>query len=136
MGLVVPDVLEVEILTEKLTPALTLRLYGNNVTPSGSSSTASFIEIAGGGYASKPLTFANWIITAGDPSIALYNATQTWLFTGPINAPGSIYGYFVTRNSDGKLMWAERFASTIVPFAPIGGSKINVFPKFTAQSQF
>lgn len=136
MGLVVPDALENEILTEKLTPALTLKLYGNNATPAGSSSAASFTEIAGGGYVSKPLTFANWSIVSGDPSSAMYNTTQTWTFTGPINAPGTIYGYFVTRNSDGKLMWAERFASGVVPFAPVVGSKINVAPKFTAQSQF
>lgn len=136
MGLVVPDALEVEILTEKLTPALTLRLYGNNATPIGASSTAGFTEIAGGGYANFPLTFPHWGITPGDPSVAIYDAVQIWNFTGPINAPGSIYGYFVTRNSDGKLMWAERFASTIVPFAPIAGSKIQVFPRFTGQSQF
>lgn len=136
MSLVVPDVLEVEILTEKLTPALTLKLYGNDVTPSGSSSAASFNEIAGGGYTNKPLTFANWTITAGTPSTGVYNATQIWIFTGPIDPPGSIYGYFVTRNSDGKLMWAERFPSGQVPFSPVAGSRINVLPRFTAQSQF
>lgn len=136
MPQVISNVLEVEILTEKLTPALTLRLYGNNVTPSGASSAASFTEIAGGGYANKPLTFANWGIVAGDPSLATYNALQNFNFTGVINAPGTIYGYYVTRNSDGKLMWAERFPAANVPFAPIAGSKIAVLPKFSAQSLF
>lgn len=136
MGLVVPDALEVEILTEKLTPALTLKLYSNNVTPSGASSAAAFTEVTGGGYASKPLTFANWVISAGDPSSAVYNATQQWTFTGATGGPGTIYGYYVTRNSDGKLMWAERFPSAVVPFAPVAGSIIKVLPKFTAQSQF
>ena len=136
MPQVIPNALEVEILTEKLTPALTLKLYGNNATPSGSSSAASFTEIAGGGYVSKPLTFANWGIVSGDPSVATYNAMQTWDFTGVINAPGTVYGYFVTRNSDGKLMWAERFPAANVPFAPIAGSKIQVLPKLSAQSLF
>ncbi len=136
MSLVVPNALEVEILTQKLTPALSMKLYGNNATPSGSSSAASFTEIAGGGYLAKPLTFANWAITAGDPSVALYNAIQTWTFTGPINAPGTVYGYFVTRDSDGLLMWAERFSAALVPFVPIVGSIIKVFPRFTAQSEF
>ncbi len=136
MGLVVPDVLEVEILTEKLTPNLSLKLYGNNVTPSGSSSAASFTEIAGGGYLAKPLTFVNWSITGGDPSVAIYSLVQKWTFTGPINAPGTIYGYYVTRDSDGKLMWAERFSAGVVPFSPIVGSIIQVLPRFTAQSQF
>jgi hypothetical protein len=136
MSMIVPDAYEVEVLTNLFTSALTLRLYGNNATPSGSSSSASFTEIAGGGYAALPLTFANWIIAAGDPSSATYIAVQSWTFTGAINAPGTIYGYFVTRDSDGKLMWAERFANALVPFSPIAGSKISILPVYDAQSLF
>jgi hypothetical protein len=136
MSQVVPDALEVEVLTTLLTPALTLKLYSNNVTPTGLSSAASFTEVSGGGYTSLPLTFANWTITSGDPSSAVYNATQSWNFTGVTSAPGTIYGYYVIRNSDGKLMWAERFSSGLVPFTPIAGSIIRVLPKFTAQSEF
>lgn len=136
MSLVVPNTLEVEVLTDLMTSALTMKLYGNDATPAAGSSAASFNEISGGGYASKPLTFANWSISAGDPSQAVYNATQQWTFTGPISGTGNVYGYFVTRNSDGKLMWAERFPSAVVPFVPIAGSIIKVLPRFTAQSQF
>lgn len=136
MSQVVPNQLEVEILNTLLNTALTLRLYGNNVTPSGLSTAATFTEIAGGGYAGIPLTFANWNIVSGDPSQASYNAVQKFNFTGAINAPGSIYGYYVTRNSDGHLMWAERFAAALVPFAPVAGSIIQVLPIFTAQSAF
>lgn len=136
MSLVVPNTLEVEVLTDLMTDALTMKLYGNDATPAAGSSAASFTEISGGGYASKPLTFANWSISAGDPSQAVYNATQQWTFTGPISGTGNVYGYFVTRNSDGKLMWAERFPSAVVPFVPIAGSIIKVLPRFTAQSQF
>jgi hypothetical protein len=136
MSLVVPDTIEVEVLTTLLTPALTLRLYSNNATPDHSSSAATFTEVSGGGYANKPLTFANWGIVAGDPSIATYNANQIYTFTGPTDAPGSIYGYYVTRNSDGHLMWAERFPVANVPFIPIAGSQILILPKFSAQSLF
>ena len=136
MGLVVPNALEVEILTDKLNTPLTLRIFGNNYVPIGISLVANFTEIAGGGYLTKPLTFANWIIIAGDPSTATYNAQQIWTFTGPINAPFTIFGYYVTRNSDGKLMWAERFPMGLVPFTPINGSIIKVIPKFAAQSEF
>jgi|SRR5215467_4360497 len=136
MSQVVPNQLEVEILTNLLNTAITLRLYGNNATPAAGSTAASFTEIAGGGYAAKALTFANWVITAGDPSTAQYNAVQQFIFTGVINAPGTIYGYYVTRNSDGHLLWAERFAAALVPFAPIAGSQINILPAFSAQSQF
>jgi hypothetical protein len=136
MSQVVPNALEVEVLTTLLTPALTLRLYGNNATPAGASTAASFTEIAGGGYVAKALTFANWSIAAGDPSTGLYNILQQFNFTGVINAPGTIYGYYVTRNSDGKLIWAERFSAALVPFAPVAGSTISIVPAFNAQSQF
>lgn len=136
MSLIVPNELETEILTDKLNTALTLRLYGNNVTPTGTTTAGAFTEIAGGGYTNKALTFGNWTITSGDPSTAVYNTTQEWTFTGVIDAPGTIYGYYVTRNSDGKLMWSERFPSAIVPFSPIAGSIIRVLPRFSAQSQF
>lgn len=135
MGLVVPDAAEIRALTYILTPSLTLRIFGNNATPSATSVAASFTEIAGGGYANKPLTFANWTLTAGTPSVALY-AQQTWLFTGAINAPGTIYGYFVTRDADGLLMWAERFGAAAVPFTPVLNSIVQVTPRFTGGSVF
>lgn len=134
MGFVVPNTIEIEVINSLLTPALTLRLYGNNVTPNNLSVTANFTEITGGGYANKPLTFANWNIGGGDPSEAQYGALQNWIFTGPVDAPNTIYGYYVTRNSDNKLMWAERFPAANVPFSPIAGSKIAVLPKFDCQS--
>ena len=136
MGLVVPDVLEVETLNNVLGSPLTLRLYSNNKVPAGGDNAAAYTEVAGGGYASFPLTLANWNIVAGTPSAATYNAVQIWTFTGVTNAPGTIYGYFVTRNSDGKLMWAERFPAASVPFNPVAGSIIRILPKFTVGSQF
>ncbi len=136
MSLIVPDAVEVIVLNFLLTNALTLRLYGNDVTPVGTTTVSAFTEIVGGGYANKPLTFANWTVTAGDPSVAVYSATQVWTFTDVINSPGSVYGYYVTRNSDNQLMWAERFPAILVPFAPINGSIIKVLPRFLAQSLF
>jgi hypothetical protein len=135
MSLKVPDAIEVEVLTTLLTPAHTLRLYGNDKTPADADVAANYTEISGGGYANKPLTFANWTITAGAPSSAVYSG-QTWIFTGPVNAPGTIYGYYITRNTDGKLLLAERFPAANVPFSPVNGSKIVVLPKLTAESQF
>lgn len=136
MSLIVPNAQEVEVLTARLTNPLTMRLYGNDVTPNGSTTVAAFTEITGGGYATKPLILANWGITAGDPSVAIYNAIQTWTFTGVIDPPGTIYGYYVTRDSDGLLMWSERFPAANVPFSPVNGSLVRVLPKYTAQSAF
>lgn len=135
MSLVVPNVAEVDALTKILTPSMTMRLYGNNIFPVGASVAGSFTEIAGGGYANKPLVFAGWVIVAGTPTTATY-AIQTWNFTGAINAPGTIYGYFVTRDSDGMLMWAERFAAGVVPIVPVAGSVISVTPTFTGESVY
>lgn len=134
MGFIVPNTIEIEVITAVLTPALTMRLYGNNFTPTPTSIAANFTEIVGGGYVAKALIFANWRITGGDPSEAQYLTLQKWTFTGPINPPGTIYGYYVTRNSDGKLMWAERFPAANVPFSPIVGSIVAVLPRFDAQS--
>jgi hypothetical protein len=136
MPLIVPDQQEVEVLTAILTPALTIRLYSNNKTPVGTDSVAGYTEVIGGGYVALPLTFANWVITSGNPSQASYNVIASWVFTGVTNAPGSVYGYYVTRNSDGKLMWAERFPASTLPFAPENGSRIQVLPRYAAQSLF
>lgn len=135
MGLIVPDSVEVITLNNLLTSPLTMRLYGNNVTPTGASSFASFNEIAGGGYASVPLPIASWTIVSG-VSQATYNDLITWTFTGPITAPGSIYGYYITRDSDSQLMWAQRFPSANIPFVPIDGSLIKIQPRIAVTSQF
>lgn len=136
MSIKVPNAIEVEVLTAIVTPALTLKLYSNDKTPADGDTSASYTEVTGGGYASKPLTFANWGITSGAPSVALYNTTQVWTFTGPTGGPGTIYGIFITRNSDGKLICAERFPSATVPFNPVNGSIIRYLPRITAESQF
>jgi len=134
MTMIVPNILEVEALTTILTPSLLLRLYSNDKTPAAGDTSSAYNEVTGGGYGSKTLSFANWNITSGDPSVATYNSVQTWTFTGPTDSPATIYGYYVVRVNDGHLMWAERFPTANVPFSTIAGSVIKVLPKFTAQS--
>jgi hypothetical protein len=136
MGFTVPNAVELATLNEKLTLPWTLRLFGNNFIPVGTMTTAAFTEIAGGGYANKPITFANWTITGGDTPKGVYNATQIWTFTGVINAPGTIYGYYATRNSDNTVMLAERFSPALVPFVPEAGSQVRVLLTYTVVSQF
>jgi hypothetical protein len=135
MGQTVVDAIELIVINARLAGPLTLRLYGNDKTPAHGDSVGAYTEIAGGGYVAKPLLFANWVITSGEPATGTY-PTQTFAFTGPINAPGTIYGYYVTLDSDGSLQWAQRFPSASVPFAPINGSQIIIVPKYTVQSQF
>lgn len=135
MSLVIPNTAEVVFLQKILNEAVTIRIFGNNATPSATSVAGDFNEIAGGGYANVILASANWGYTAGNPSYAL-QAKVTWTFTGAINAPGTIYGYFITRNADGTLWWAERFPPAAVPFTPIAGSIVEVTPKFTGSSVY
>lgn len=136
MSAVVPDSLEVKVLNNLIATGLSIRLFGNNKVPAHGDTLASYTEIVGGGYASVTLAFANFVVTAGDPSKAVYNASITWTFTGTINAPGTVYGYYLVRTSDSQLVLAERFPSGSVPFVPKAGSKIVVLPKITAQSEF
>jgi hypothetical protein len=135
MPMKVPNARELEIVNAFLAPALTMRLYGNDKTPADADVAGNYTEIAGGNYTNTPLVFAGWTVVAGTPTIASY-AFKQWVFNGPINAPNTVYGYYVTRDSDGILMWAERFPSANVPFEPINGSKIVVLPKFSAESLF
>src|SRR3990167_3121364 len=121
MAIVVPDVAEGEMLELILNQALSLKLFSNNVTLANTNTASSFTEVAGGGYASKSLTFANWIITTGSPSNGTYDSHQTWTFTGATNSPGTIYGYYIT-DAAGVIFYAERFPSANVPFTPKNGS--------------
>lgn len=136
MSLIVPNPVVTTALNNIITPNLTIRLYGNAWTPSDSDSVSAYNEISGGGYTNYPLTNPNWVITSGSPITATYNTAMVWNFNGIINAPGSIYGYFVTSNIDGSLVWAEEFPSGVIPFQPISGSVITVTPLITAQSLF
>lgn len=111
---------------------LTLRLYSNNKTPAISDIAADYDNVSGGGYAQITLTQNNWTVSAGNPSIALYNFFVEFFFTGITNAPFTIYGYYVL-DSLGNLMWAERFP--VVPFTPQDGSLISVRPRFTERNQ-
>lgn len=131
MSIVVPNAYEVIVLNNILkTDTLSLRLYSNNYVPVEGATLASFTEVAGGGYSRISLAIGGWTNTAGDPSFGLY-AQQTFGFTGPTTAPGTIYGYFVVDPSN-VVRWAERFPGANVPFTPIAGSSIKITPRFEA----
>lgn len=131
MTLYVPEASKVTMLTSILTDDLVLRLYSNNYTPVAASIAADFTEVAGAGYADLPLVLASWVITPGSPAVAEYDTPQDFSFTGATDTPGVIYGYYITRDSDGLLIYAERFPADDVPFVPINGSLIRITPRIT-----
>ena len=103
-----------------------LKLFGNNATPSDTSVVGDFTEIAGAGYVGVSLAAVSWTISIATPSIASY-AALSFIFTGAINAPGTIYGYFIV-DAIGGLVLAERLASP--PFTPaVNGDAVIVTPR-------
>jgi hypothetical protein len=108
-------------LQELLNRALTLRLYSNNAVPDVADTAASYTEITGGGYAAKPLTYANWIISGG---VAIYPALD-FNFTSATDIPGTAYGYYLT-DVDNEVRWVERFEESVLPFTVANGSLIRV----------
>ena len=128
MTLVVPSGAEVLALQEFLNNGLVLKLYSNDLTPSETDVVGDYIEVSGGGYASKALAYASWTIVSGNPSYGIF-AQQIFTFTGSTDAPGTAYGYYVV-DSDGALRWAERFAEASLPFTVVTGPSIKITPRF------
>ena len=130
MSLVVPDQGEgiaLSYLVNKSSPSdLTLRLYTNNGTPGESDTESTYTEASGSGYSAINFTGASWTVTTGAPSNVAY-AQQEFTFTGAL---GNVYGYYVTRQSDSKLIWVERFSDGPYNITATG-QKIRVTPVIT-----
>jgi hypothetical protein len=135
MALVVPNASEVIMLNYILNidapENLSMRLYANNVIPDENSTVASFTEVANGlGYTTggQSLLPGSWSVISGNPSQAEH-IELTWTFTG---AAGNIYGYYVTRDTGGELLWAERFTNG--PFnITTNGDEIKITPRLTLE---
>src|SRR4051812_1134152 len=81
-----------------------LHLYTNRYRPERTSQRGDFVEPAGKGYKPVLLAPAKWVITPGQPPLAVYPKV-TFTFSGAV---GDVFGYLVTA-SDGTLRWAEPF---------------------------
>lgn len=130
MALVIPNNGEGDALDafvgKTLPSTLVLRIYGSNTTPAETDTAASYTEFSATGYSAIVLTAASWTTTEGAPSSTAY-AQQTFTMTGA----GDAYGYYMTRNTGGRIAVAERF--TGAPFSiPSGGGTIKVTPQITA----
>lgn len=105
-----------------------LRLYTDNHTHAETDTMASFTELSGNGYAAVNLTAANWTVTPGAPTEAVYPQV-TFTSTG---AWVNVYGYYVTSATSGKVLWSEAFSDG--PYnVTASGQSIKVTPKFTKQ---
>jgi hypothetical protein len=124
MTIIVPNAGETAIANKFLNQALTLKLYSNDIIPDEDTTTATLVEVTGGGYAAVPLVFASWVVSAG---IAYYTPIP-FAFTGATGGPGSVYGYYVVDASN-VLLWAERFPTSVLPFIPVNHSLILITPR-------
>lgn len=127
----IPSVAEIKNLQKLLNQALVLHLYSNNVTPAKGDTSLTYTEVSGGGYASVPLNYADWTITAasGSTPTRATHAAFDMIFTGATAAPGNIYGYYVL-DADGVLFGSERFSAGLVPFVPKLNSRIRITPRY------
>ena len=133
MTLRVVDQAEEHFLDLILAVNYTLKLFKNNVTNGLSSAQidalteASFTEATFTGYSSAALTGGSWTTTAGNPCTGSY-AMQTFTSSADQTAQ-ALYGYYVTRTSDGKLEWFEMFAGPII--VEFNGEYLEVTPQIT-----
>lgn len=133
MTLTVVDQAEENFLDLVLAVGYTLHLYQNDVTDGlttaqkDSLTEADFTEATFAGYAASTLTGGSWTTTAGNPATGSY-AAQSFTSTADQTAQ-TLYGYYVTRTSDGALQWFEDFTIPLV--IEFDGEFIRVTPRIT-----
>jgi hypothetical protein len=108
-----------------------LRLYTNDLVLLETMQVNDFFEASFPGYASIVLNGPNWQITPGDPSSAAY-PTVAFVCTGSV-LPQTIYGYYVTRDTTGDVMWAEQFGNPEIITS--SGQSLTVGPHLTAKDE-
>lgn len=135
MGIKVPDQGEIFLLRAFiLEDDLDLRLFQNDLVMTDAMTEVDFVEATFTGYAAENLVAGTWVFTPGAPSDATYGDV---VFTSTAGGQSQfIYGYYVTRRSDGKLLWAER-SDDNDPTAPYeivnSGDTITIPLKITAK---
>lgn len=134
MALVMPRSMQASTLSLILSEEdLKLRLYQNNVTPSETSAVGDFTEATFTGYSEATLQSANWTITQGNPTEAVYDAPLPF-----VSSAGSqnqqIYGYYVVGAVSGDLKWAERFPSLPGPIVN-DQDTIAITPRITLDNE-
>lgn len=112
MTLVVVNQGEEDMLDAILGVNYTLRLFQNDVVSSDTLTEADFTEATFTGYSAVALTGGSWTTTAGDPTSGQY-AQQSFISSAD-QAAQTVYGYYVTRTSDGRLQWFEKFSTPAV----------------------
>jgi len=133
------DILNVTLILKRLkytegqvpaTPSPTLRLFVNNIPVTPFNVPTDFVECSATGYAAASLTPANWTNTA--EGSAYFGVYPTVTFTMSNGLGQTVYGYYVTDQTDISVMWGGLF---LTPFAiPDSGGSVAVTPTFTDEA--
>lgn len=110
-----------------LAAGYTLRLFKSNTTLTDALTVSSLTEADFTGYSAKALAAGGWSITPGDPTAAQF-AQQSFVSTADQTAQ-TIYGYYLTATSGGRLQLVERFSSPYV--VQYNNDSIRVTPRIT-----
>lgn len=135
MALIVPNASEVLMLKFALgvlAPNVnsSLRLFVNNITLTSGVTAASLTEMSTQNYSPITLINANWVVATVIVEAEGSYAEQTWTFDGT-GGDTDVYGYYITDDTSGDLLWAERFPSAPITVPNILGGVIKVTPKIT-----
>ena len=134
MALLVPNVGEIELLDRLLKGgssvhdgSYTLHLFKNSYVPQDGSTLSNFTEADFDGYADKALAQSSWAsvsLNTNDKAESSYSQ-QSWTCGATGN---TIYGYYITGNTSGEILWAEKFGSSK---ALTNGDILNLIPVIT-----
>jgi hypothetical protein len=139
MPLVVPNVGKINLLAEffptSLFNLLEIRPYTSDVAPDAESVTSDFSFAIGRGLDAIAIgDSAEWsapAIVSGRAQAQYGTSAQQWTLTG--SGDVTVYGYVVTIEGGGDLIWAERFAS---PIEMVPGGTLQILPVLTLDSEY
>lgn len=136
MALVVPDVGEIQSLTELVAAwggDLVVDLYQNDYTPVAASVVGSFTVATFSGYAQEALAggAVNPAVDGDSRAFATWDEVEFTHNGG--GTSNSVYGYYV-RDGGGNLLWAERFDAAPIAMAN-SGDQLRFVPKLTLKSE-
>ena len=141
-GLIVVDQGEEHFLDLVLAVNYTLRLHKNDpgaLSPEelDELTEADLLQANFAGYAASPITGGTWTTTPGNPTLGT-NTERSFTCTAT-GSPQAIWGYYLTRDSDGALEALEFFDGPVIvefindqiditPRIQLGDSEENVNP--------
>ncbi len=94
-----------------------VKLFKNNLTPTGANVATDFTEADFRGYADDAV--GAWTVTGPNGTAGVHSFTAD----GGIAGPQTIYGYYVV-DSGGALVFSERFGASITYTTP--GDQLNL----------